>query len=70
MNGREIEHLLSGIDENILRGLASLRDEIVAYLLGHESEVLAALRSSDKVIVPTSSGPVEINLSALQALVA
>ena len=70
MNGREIEHLLSGIDENILRGRASLRDEIFAYLLGHESEVLAALRSSDKVIVPTSSGPVEINLSALQALVA
>ncbi len=70
MNGREIEHLLSGIDENILRERASLRDEIMAYLLGHESEVLAALRSSDKVTVPTSSGPVEINLSALQALVA
>ena len=70
MNGREIEHLLSGIDENILRGRASLRHEILAYLLGHEPEVLAALRSSDKVIVPTSSGPVEINLSALQALVA
>jgi hypothetical protein len=70
MNGREIEHLLSGIDENILRGRASLRNEILEYLLGHEPEVLAALRSSDKVIVPTSSGPVEINLSALEALVA
>lgn len=70
MNGREIEHLLSLIDENILRGEASLRSEIMSYLFDHEPEVLAALRSSDKVMVPTSSGPVQINLSELQALVA
>ena len=70
MNGREIEHLLSGIDENILRGRASLRAEILAYLFEHEQEVLTALRTSDKVTIPTGSGPVEINLSALEALVA
>jgi hypothetical protein len=70
MNGREIEHLLSGIDENILLGRTSLRQEIFSYLLTHEAEVLTALRMSDKVTVPTSSGPIEINLSALVALVA
>lgn len=70
MNGREIEHLLSLMDENILRGQASLRSEIFSYLFDHESEVLTALRSSDKVTVPTSSGPVEINLAELQAIVA
>jgi len=70
MNGSEIENLLSVIDETISRGRASLRGEIFGYLLDHEAEVLDSLRSSDKVMVPTSVGPVEIDLAHLRALVA
>jgi hypothetical protein len=70
MNGRELEHLLAGIDENILRGRVSLRNEILHYLRDHEVAVLEALRTSDRVMVPTSSGLVQIDLSELQALVA
>lgn len=67
MNGREIEHLLSLIDENILRD--ARKYEILAYLRDHETDALAALRSSEKLTVPTSSGSVEINLADLKALV-
>ncbi len=68
MNGREIEHLLSLIDQNMLRN--TRRAEILAYLRDNEPAVLGALRSTEKVTVPTSSGSVEINLADLQALVA
>jgi hypothetical protein len=70
MNGREIEHLLSLMDENILKGRASLRTEIISYLTDHEDEVLTALRNSGKVNVPTSFGKFEIDLTELEALVA
>ena len=70
MSGREIENLLSVIDESILSGRASVRGEILSYLLSNETTVLESLRSSDKVTVPTSSGPFEINLTELQDLVA
>ena len=70
MNGREIEHMLSAIDENFQIGRASLRKEILAYFRNHESETLRQLRETDKVTVPTSFGPVEMLLTDLKALVA
>lgn len=70
MNGREIEHLLSVMDENITSSRAYLRSEILSYFQDHESEVLAELRSAHKVAVPTSAGEVSIKLSDLQALIA
>ena len=70
MNGREIEHLLTLMDENITSGRASLRSEILSYFQDHESLVLAELRSAHKVAVPTSAGEVNIKLSDLQALIA
>ena len=70
MNGREIEHLISAIDENIQLGRASLRREIFTYFRDYESETLRQLRENDKVTVPTSFGPIEILLADLQALAA
>ncbi len=70
MNGREIEHLLSVIDESILRGKASLRAEIMRYLCEHEHEVIDSLQTTSKVVIPTTSGPVELLLPQLEALVA
>ena len=70
MNGREIEHLLSAIDDNILLGKAVLRREIFSYFRDHEPEVLTELRIAKKVTVPTSSGSIEIKLADLQSLVA
>ena len=70
MNGRDIENLLSVIDGTINRERASLRGEIFTYLLEHEAEVLDSLRSSDKVMVPTSAGTVEIDLAHLRVLAA
>ena len=70
MNGREIEHMLSAIDENFQIGRASLRKEIMAYFRNHEPETLRQLRETEKVTVPTSFGPVELLLTDLQALVA
>ena len=70
MNGREIEHLISAIDENFQLGRASLRREIFAYFRNHEAETLRQLRETEKVTIPTSFGSVEILLKDLQALVA
>ena len=70
MSGREIENLLSAIDRTISQERASFRREIFEYLLDHEAEVLQSLRSTNKVVVPTSAGPFPIDLAQLQALAA
>jgi hypothetical protein len=70
LNGHEIENLLTAIDESILRGKHSRRVEVLAYLRDHEAEALSELRATNMVSVPTSAGPVVINLSELEALVA
>ena len=70
MNGREIEKLLSLIDESVDASRRSLRAEIFRYIQDSEQVVLDGLRNQGQFSIPTSSGPYMLRLADLEALVA
>ncbi|HEY0264199.1 MAG TPA: hypothetical protein VGC07_06730 [Granulicella sp.] len=70
MNGRELEHVLSLIDENVSANQALRCSEIFRFIENHEDEVLAQLREHKAAQIPTSFGDITLNLSDLLKAIA
>lgn len=66
MNGKEIERLLTLIDQNIASNRASLSNEFFRYLEGHKADAVEELRSTGGVTVPTAFGRMRFSLQELQ----
>ena len=70
MNGREIERLLTLIDENIAQNERRFSDEVFSYLQQNEVEAIRQLRETQQLEVPTTRGRIMFTLQELQAAAA
>ncbi|WP_263382793.1 hypothetical protein [Granulicella arctica] len=70
MNGRELEHVLSLIEQNVSANQVLLRSEIFRFIEKHQDEVVAQLRHSATARIPTSYGEMTLNLADLRKAVA
>jgi hypothetical protein len=70
VNGREVEHVLSLIEQNVSSNRVLLRSEIFRFIEKHQDEVVAQLRRSASVRIPTSYGEMTLDLADLRKAVA
>jgi Lhr-like helicase len=70
VNGRELEHVLSMIEENISANQTILRSEVFRFIKRNEDEVVAQLRKNARARIPTSFGEMILNLADLHKAVA
>jgi hypothetical protein len=66
MSGRELESVLTLIDENIETTQKRLWDEVMAYLRDHEDDAVRQLSATRSMVVPTSVGPRSVSLAELE----
>ena len=70
MNGREIEHVLGLIDENVEENGKRVRAEMFRFIADHEDDVLSQLRATESARIPTSWGMMTVHLADLRQLAA
>jgi hypothetical protein len=68
MSGRELERMLTLIDENIAMNDKRIWTEIMDYMRDHEEETVNQLSTTQNLTVPTSFGPRSISLKQLKSI--
>ena len=67
MSGRELEGVLTLIDENIQTTQQRVWNDVMSYLREHEDEAVQQLNDSKAMVVPTSFGPRSVSLAELES---
>ncbi len=67
MNGKQIEHVLDLIDNNINSNMESVRAEMLAYLRGHMDQLAREIAQRGYGEIPTHIGTVTISREDVEA---
>jgi hypothetical protein len=68
MSGRELEQMLTLIDENIEMNDKRVWREIMDYIRDHEEDAVHQLSTTQSLTVPTFIGPRSISLKQLKSI--